>query len=825
MDAGSYRETHRVTKNGQSSDVSTVIELLQAVSAERVVERVVEAVVASAVRHVGAARAQLVLCQGAADGEKACATDDASAIGSRLALPVRRGERLLGVLCLEFAAPSAAPSPGQLFLAELLASQAAMSLEHARHYESAGKENQKRREAAAQSERVQTALKESEARFRLMADTTPDIIWITQLDPERVVYASPSFERVFGKTVADLYANPHLWIEGIHPEDRERVGASFVAWIGADSGEPWEVEFRVVHPNGSVRWIHDRGVFTGEAGGPQRVSGIATDITERHLAQVALRESEQRYALAMDAARDGHWDWVAETDNFYASPRMLEIYGFPPETRFSGRQDFLDRFPFHPEDKARWYAAASEHFAGETARFDIEIRLLRGAEVRWIHTTGLIARDPHGRPTRYTGSVNDITVRKDAEAALRASEHFRRRAEAALQQAQRLEALGTLAGGIAHDFNNILGAILGFGEMALRDSRSGSRVRRDVESMLTAGERGRSLVERILAFSRSGVGERVPVHLEAVVREAVDMVSAGLPGHIAIQLDLNGGRAATVGDAAQLHQVVMNLAANAIQAMEGGVLHLTLDPIRLEEPRLVTTGEVAIGDYLLLGVRDSGCGMAPEILGRIFDPFFTTKDVGTGTGLGLSIVHGIVSELGGAIDVASSVGVGSTFTVYLPRVGDALEVAERKAAPLQRGRLEQILLVDDEEALVRLMTGTLVDLGYAPVGFTSGTEALAAFAAHPERFDAVVTDERMPGLSGAELIRAVRAISPTIPVVMVSGYLGTGIEQRAREAGADAVLRKPLVTAELATALARALQATASAGPWREPPRSSVRPA
>ena len=440
MDAGSYRETHRVTKNGQSSDVSTVIELLQAVSAERVVERVVEAVVASAVRHVGAARAQLVLCQGAADGEKACATDDASAIGSRLALPVRRGERLLGVLCLEFAAPSAAPSPGQLFLAELLASQAAMSLEHARHYESAGKENQKRREAAAQSERVQTALKESEARFRLMADTTPDIIWITQLDPERVVYASPSFERVFGKTVADLYANPHLWIEGIHPEDRERVGASFVAWIGADSGEPWEVEFRVVHPNGSVRWIHDRGVFTGEAGGPQRVSGIATDITERHLAQVALRESEQRYALAMDAARDGHWDWVAETDNFDASPRMLEIYGFPPETRFSGRQDFLDRFPFHPEDKARWYAAASEHFAGETARFDIEIRLLRGAEVRWIHTTGLIARDPHGRPTRYTGSVNDITVRKDAEAALRASEHFRRRAEAALQQAQRLEA-------------------------------------------------------------------------------------------------------------------------------------------------------------------------------------------------------------------------------------------------------------------------------------------------------------------------------------------------------------------------------------------------
>jgi PAS domain S-box-containing protein len=951
-------------------DVRTVVELLQGVSAESDVEQLVDVVTRAAIRHVGALSAEVALTH-----ERAWALAAAPASGRgedrsahrlsvpdaptaslidlvfrtkqtaklnvgppgspgtgarlqsdwRVAVPLLRSDRLLGVLCLAFAPRAGDLSPEQVFLTDLLASQAAMSLEHALQRQAADKEIEERRNAAAESERVQSALKESEARFRLMADTTPDIIWITDLDPERVVYVSPSFERVFGRKVADLYANPHLWVEGIHPEDRERVGRSFASWIASGSTQPWEVEFRVLQPTGGIRWIYDRGVFSSEDGGPKRVSGIATDITERREAEAALRESEQRYALAMEAARDGHWDWIAETDDYYASPRMLEIYGFPPDTRFAGRQDFLDRFPFHPDDKIRWQADAAEHFAGRSERFDMEMRVMRIGDVRWVHTTGLVTRNAQGEPMRYTGSVSDVTERKAAEAALRESqERFalategasdgiydwdlntnqmfmshrcqqlyglepgeavrprpvwvamvtihpeevgrqrqtisdylegkipnydnewrvlhpdgiyrwirlrgvcirdhqqratrlagsvtdidgRRRAEAALRQTQRLEALGTLAGGIAHDFNNILGAILGFGEMSLRDSRAGSRVRRDVEGMLTAAERGRSLVERILAFSRTGIGERVPVQLEAVVKETADMVAVGLPENVEIELELNSGHAAVLGDATQLHQVVMNLASNAIQAMtSGGVLRISLAPVEFTEPRLLTTGGLAVGDYVALSVRDSGCGMSLDVLARIFDPFFTTKEVGSGTGLGLSLVHGIVSEFGGAIDVTTSPGGGSLFTVYLPRSQDAVEVAGKKATPLERGRLEQVLLVDDEEALVQLMTGTLLGLGYIPIGFTAGAEALAAFRAHPDRFDVVVTDERMPGLSGTELIGALREIRPTIPVVMISGYLGAGIERRAREAGADAVLRKPLATAELATALARSLRA------------------
>jgi CheY-like chemotaxis protein len=204
-------------------------------------------------------------------------------------------------------------------------------------------------------------------------------------------------------------------------------------------------------------------------------------------------------------------------------------------------------------------------------------------------------------------------------------------------------------------------------------------------------------------------------------------------------------------------------------------------------------------------VSDTGTGIAPEILERMFDPFFTTKAAGVGTGLGLSLVHGIVTQVGGAIDVASTVGMGSTFTVYLPRSGDAADSEQDAALALPRGDGERVLVVDDEEPLVKLATRALEQLGYLPVGFTSSTAALAAFRADPQRFDAVITDERMPGLAGSTLIREVRGIRSSIPVVLMSGYLGGGLTSRARDVGADDVLKKPLLARDLAASLARLL--------------------
>ncbi len=829
-------------------DLAAMIRVSQALSGEIVLDRLIDTLLTAAIGHAGAQRGLLVLADGDAwrveaqahtreDGEgvavdfrraaltphdmpatmlqhvvrtrKRMLLDDASAMqaltsqgtgqpGERagrrsvLALPLVRQGQLLGLLYLENNLAPRVFTPERLSLLEVMASQASISLENARLYADLARENHERRVAERENARVQAALQDSELRFRRMADATPDVIWITELVPERVVYASPSFERIWGRKVEDLYREPHLWIDSIHPADRGRIGETFVQWLDSGAHGPWSAEFRVVRPDGAVRWVHERGVLISD-GQVQRVSGISTDITERRLAEAALRESEERFALAVAGANDGIYDWDILSDQMFMSEQAQRLYGLELGPTLRTRWEWLMLVKIHPEDVAVRSETIFGYLEGRLPTCDGEWRMLHPDGVyRWLRVRGVCVRDASGRATRLAGSVSDIDLQK--------------RAEAALQQTQRLEAVGTLAGGIAHDFNNILGAILGFGEMALRGTRAGSRTRRDIEFILTAGERGRALVERILAFSRSGLTERVPVHVEGVVQEVLNLLSAGLPAGVQVRTALQAGGAAIRGDATQLHQVLMNLATNALQAMpDGGTLCVGLAAQRLAQPRVATTGTLAPGDYLVLSIADTGAGIGPENIARIFDPFFTTKEVGSGTGLGLSLVHGIVSEFGGALDVRTALGEGSTFTVFLPRIDDVPLPVDGTPQPLPRGAHEQVLVVDDEEALVRLATDTLTGLGYVPVGFTSSEEALAAFTAHPDRFDAVLTDERMPGLSGVELIQALRQVRPNVPVLLVSGYLGAAVVRRAREAGADAVLGKPVARHELANALARLL--------------------
>jgi len=648
--------------------------------------------------------------------------------------------------------------------------------------------------------RGEDALRESEQRYERAMDSSEVGYWdwIPVVDK---IYTSPRLLEIYGFAPGTTFAGRSDLLARIpwHTDDRAMLIRASAEHIAGKTAR-YKVETRFFR-DGEARWVSLTGMVARDPSGELvRWTGTARDITERKRSELALRQSEERYQLAMAASESGYWDWDIPSGRYLVSPRAYELAGFPPETDWVTREDYRASINMHPEDLARWETGREALFAGTGERLAMEVRYMVKGEHRWHMLNAICKRDDTGKVVRWTGSATDITERKRAEEGLRTMERK-------LRQAQRLEAVGTLAGGIAHDFNNILGAILGYGEIALQEAPGGSRLERDLRKIVIAGERGRALVDRVLAFSRSAIGERVAVNVERVVREALDLIMAKLPPSVTVRPKLHGGSAAVLGDATQVHQVVANLSSNAVQAMPGGgTLRIELSVERVAAPRATMIGELAAGEHVVLTVADSGTGIPQEILDRIFDPFFTTKEVGTGTGLGLSLVHGIVTDLGGAIDVASTPGRGSTFTVYLPRCGDAAEAIEAKASALPRGDGERVLIVDDEESLVELAARTLEKLGYAPTGFTSSAAALAAFRADPERFDAVITDERMSGMSGSALIREVRGIRGRVPIVMMSGYIGGGLAERAREAGADEVLKKPLSAHDVATGLARVLQ-------------------
>jgi signal transduction histidine kinase/ActR/RegA family two-component response regulator len=378
----------------------------------------------------------------------------------------------------------------------------------------------------------------------------------------------------------------------------------------------------------------------------------------------------------------------------------------------------------------------------------------------------------------------------------------RERLAAHLHQSQKLEALGTLAGGIAHDFNNILGAILGYGELAQHDAAPGSTQRRYVDNIVLAANRARDLVARILAFSRPGINEARPIVLQQIVRETIELLLPSLPSEVRVETQLGAEAAVVLGDAAQLHLVVGNLVSNAVHAVDGcGRVTVALDMTHIEAARDLAVGHLRPGRYALLTVTDTGPGIAADVLGRMFDPFFTTKPVGVGTGLGLSLVHASVLDHKGAIALRSGPDVGTEFRIYLP-LTDQRPAIETEPAAAPHGHGEVILVVDDEAALVHLAEEVLASIGYEPVGCVGAQEALQVFGADPKRFDALLTDVLMSGLAGPELAMELRKLNPDLPVILMSGYCGANVKAGAAAVDARAILPKPLKAAQLAQCLA-----------------------
>jgi PAS domain S-box-containing protein len=399
------------------------------------------------------------------------------------------------------------------------------------------------------------------------------------------------------------------------------------------------------------------------------------------------------------------------------------------------------------------------------------------------------------------GIARDITERKKEE-------QNRKKLETQLQQAQKMEAIGTLAGGIAHDFNNILGAIMGYAEIALHEVEKDSQPSQYLQEVFHAGRRAKDLVKQILTFSRQTEQKQTPVLVKLIVKEVVKLMRASLPSTIKIHQNIQSD-GLVMGDPTQIHQVMMNLVANAGYAMQdnGGQLAVNLERVLLEEEMAANHPNLKSGPYLKLTVSDTGPGIPQTYLNRIFEPFFTTKEKGEGTGMGLAVVHGIVTGHGGDILVRSEQGKGASFFVFLPAVEKRMQPETRIAIRPPTGT-ESILFVDDEAALVNAGKRMLESLGYEVVTRTSSLEALELFAHQPGRFDLVITDMTMPGLTGDLLAQKLIEIKSDLPVILCTGFSARINEKKALALGIRAFVTKPVLKRQIAETIRMVLDAS-----------------
>ena len=538
--------------------------------------------------------------------------------------------------------------------------------------------------------------------------------------------------------------------------------------------------------------------------GDDEVGRLARDFNAMLDALAAARGeldlSEERFRLAVGATQTGLWDWDLRSNRVFFSREWKAQVG-------CGEDEFGDRYEdweslLHPEDREATLAALDECRRHPGHPCDIEFRLRhKDSSWRWINARGEVLLDAGGQPYRMLGTQVDVTEHKLAQAE---NEQLLRQ----MQQMQKMEALGQLTGGVAHDFNNILGVMLGYTQLVFEcgKTRLPADALEGLEEVRRAGERARDLIAKMLTFARGGQGTADVLDPAPLVHEVARMLAATLPSSIGLSVNAEDDLPPVLVDPVELHQCVTNLCLNARDALQGqGCIEVTLRDARDRPPREChACHQLFSGDFVELSVTDDGPGMSPEVLERIFDPFFTTKAVGRGTGMGLAVVMGIMKKIGGHIIVESRPGKGSSFRLYYPLTTRA-PAAESPATPCLTapltGRSRRVLVVDDEVALGQLLARALEGHGYTVSLHHDPCAAREAFRADPGGFDALVSDQTMPGLTGLELIHSLRELKPDLPVVLLSGYSEVVDEQSAKQLGVRHFLSKPMHITELFEAL------------------------
>jgi len=523
---------------------------------------------------------------------------------------------------------------------------------------------------------------------------------------------------------------------------------------------------------------------------------VVRDITEQKAADKNLQRSEA--FLNMIVENSPAVSFVKDADDFryvFINKAGEEFFGYRKEDMV-GKTDF----EIFPEKEAKFLRKKDKEVSERGKSVVIPEQTIHtrhnGKRVLAAKKIPIMYKD--GKPKYILGVAADLTDWKS-------SEKEKRKLELQLQQAHKMEAIGSLAGGIAHDFNNILSSIIGFTELSLDDVEKGTRLEDNLQEVYVAGKRAKDLVKQILVFARQSDEERKPIQVNLIVKEVLKFIRSSIPSTIEIKQNIES-ESLVMGNSTQIHQVLMNLCTNSAHAMEdkGGTLEVSLKDMTVDGTTNWNTSDIKFGDYIEIKVSDTGTGIQPEIMKKIFEPYFTTKTIGEGTGMGLAMVHGIVESYNGKIVVDSALGGGSTFTICLPIVKKRKGHGPYESGVLPTGT-ERILFVDDEDTIAKMSGQILSQLGYSVTTRTSSIEALALFKAKPNHFDLVVTDMTMPNMTGDVLAIELMSIRPDIPVILCTGYSKNISEKTTLRIGIKAFGYKPIIIADMAKTVRKVL--------------------
>jgi len=630
---------------------------------------------------------------------------------------------------------------------------------------------------------AEEALRQSQEKYHLLVENVPSILWKTS-EKGITVFISSNIKEIYGYSPKEIYMDSYnSWLKRIHHDDLPEVKKSFQALF--DRGKKFDVAYRIKRKDGEWIWIRDLANVVHEENGEKYAYGVFTDITDYKQMEKALRESEEKYRSIFVAESDGIFLIDAENmEHLDVNDAALELFGYKRDEFLSLRTTDISSEP----DKTVKNINSGEIGKGLT----VPLRYARKKDgtIFPVEVSASFFK-LYGRKT-ICATIRDITKRKRAE-------EEKDRLNEQLRRSQKLVTIGTLAGGIAHDFNNILTPIIGYTDIILDELPKINPIYEDLVAIQQGSIRAKELVQQILTFSRQVEKKREPLQLQMIVMEVVKLLRPSIPSAIEIRQNINSSCRKILADPAQIHQVIMNLCTNALQAMEekGGVLTIELQGMTVGREMAKFHPNLEENEYIRLSIGDTGIGIDEARIDRIFEPFFTTKAEGKGTGLGLSVVHGIIRSHGGDILVFSEPQKGTTFHVYLPAISVEKNIDKEKAAAIQGGN-ESLLLVDDEEMVCRMLQIMLEGLGYSVKKKNSAIEALEIFKKQPDDFDLVITDLTMPDMTGLELAGELHKIRSKLPIILMTGYNAHISHNIKKYNVMEAIISKPITKKNLA---------------------------